>query len=172
VGDEAVVRSADAIAARRFAARIYFASDGDPMIDAGETDGLRPGERCRVIRGDRTVGRAELVRVQREYSRVRCEEDCELQPGDVVWFSQQPSVETVAAGRVSSVGAGGGLQIELAHDAVVRAGQSYALRGGENLIGAVVLLRIADGRAFGVEAPLARRREARVGDLLVLDAPN
>ena len=169
VGDEACIRSELETRERRFVARVYSDSDGDLIVDAGETDGLGPGDSAWAYRGAEFLGRVAIVRVQREYLRATPEGDFSMRAGDLVRFTASHDANETVIGRVAFVADAGGIEIDLADTASPEIGAPYALRGAEGVIGVTVLLRTTGRRALGLELDAAMRRRARVGDLVVVD---
>lgn len=70
-GDEARIRSQQDLDLRRFSARVFALRPDGALVNAGEIDGLAAGDAGRLIRNAEVLGRAVVVRAQRDYSLVR-----------------------------------------------------------------------------------------------------
>ena len=71
IGDDAVIRTAADMKAKRFVGRVFDLTTGGGLIDVGEIDGLRVGDSAPVYREGKPIGAVEIVRTQRTYSTVR-----------------------------------------------------------------------------------------------------
>jgi hypothetical protein len=101
VGDLAVIRTRADIEGRRFVARVFEARGATALVNAGEADGLRPGESGRLFRQSQRIGEVRVQRVQRGYSSVRTA-GADAAVGDAVRFGPPPVPATVV-GEVERV---------------------------------------------------------------------
>lgn len=111
VGDDVRVRSGASVAAS-LTARV-FRMTPEPLITAGEQDGLAAGVAGEVYRDNRRIGSVRVVSVQPTYAVVRAEPaEAVLERLDEVRFGPPPPDETLV-GRVSAVVDRTLLQVEL-----------------------------------------------------------
>lgn len=92
VGDTARIRSSADIRTRRFAARVIARQADGFLINAGEQDGLRVGDRAVWQRGDVPLGEFEVRRLQAAHGVVKLSGAAAEapEPGDIARFSDAP----------------------------------------------------------------------------------
>jgi hypothetical protein len=188
VGDDAVVRTAADIRARRISARVFEVTPTGALLNAGEIDGLSVGDVGAVWRAGRLVGRVQLMKVQRGYSMARLFGESEalatrpvpqnddggivatldgLRTLDEVRFSP-PATPPVRLGVVEHVADGTlfSARIEGAH--VAELNRPLEVRRAGRTIGVAVLLEAADGRALGFAVARSLTARLAAGDTLMV----
>lgn len=112
VGDEARARARRDIAARRFVARVLRVEDRNVWIDAGEVEGLSPGDRCWVELPEGRRLELQIEQVRSTYASVIAGDTADLdtasalEPGAAVRFAE-PAPGAILVGVVEQAGAGG-----------------------------------------------------------------
>lgn len=181
VGDTAVIRTTADIELRRFTARVFATGGEGSLINAGEGEGLRPGQAATLVRAGQTLGAVEVVRVQREYSIVRPADrggvggtgsaaggGIALAPGDEIHFGPLPAPPTLAA-TIELVVQRTLFSARLAGAARPPIGRPLALRSAGRTIGVGVLLMTEGPLACGVALDSSLDASLRPGDTLVLE---
>lgn len=166
VGDAARLE-APGIGARR-GVRTFVQEDGARLIDAGELDGVRRGQRASVLAGGEVVGQIVVTRVQPAYA-------------GVAWSGQRPAAPVPPVARVvfeaparpralAVVDAvvDGSVFVATVGGAPCPVGTVLAIDHASELIGAAMVVEVAAGRAIGFAIRRAQQQPPRVGDVLRL----
>lgn len=170
VGDTAVIRTRADIAASRISARVFDRNEYGALITAGEEDGIAAGQVARALRGDRSLGLVEVLRVTGGYATIRpvvpppgpasrnampssrsgletaaATAPVELERLDEIRFAA-PRMPDRVVGRILSAD-GDAVVIGLAVALPLKRGQVLGVRGDDDSVGVAIVLDAADDRA-------------------------
>jgi len=171
VGDVAVVRTKADIQARRFVAHVFGDSAGRALVDAGEVDGLKPGDRGTLLRQGQSAGMIELVRVQTSYSVAQpVDGGVEPWPGDEVLFGGARPTEGIPVARISEIT---GPTLFVAQALSGREAPllvPLAVRSEQQVVGVAVLVAAGGRELGGVALEESLVRGLSPGDLLTWES--
>lgn len=169
VGDDVWIRTSADIASRRFVARVFDVGAEGCLINAGEAEGLAPGERGWAYRDGRVLGEVTVERVQAAYAVVRlarpagATDDPEaLQRLDVVRFAP-PARRLRRVGWIERVVDGAALAVRLDAGQEAPLDTPLAIRRPGGTVGVALLVAASDGavpRSDDAAQPLGDALEA------------
>ncbi|MGD8453162.1 MAG: hypothetical protein PVJ57_15195 [Phycisphaerae bacterium] len=170
VGDVAVVRTLADIAENRYVARVFSASREGALINAGEADGLTPGQTVPLWRDGMPAGTVEVVRVQRGYSIVQRPAAEELSPpevGDIVRV-QPPPPPPHTVGHIERLCAGPLFVARLATSGPAPLLAPLMLRQSAGTGGLVILLAADNRHACGFTLSCSLSEPPTAGQMLLM----
>lgn len=168
VGDDAVIRTPEDIAAGRVRPRVFEVAPGHLLIDAGEADGVALGQSFEILHAGASIGRASVTRVQRGYSVLNT---AELRSAPAVADEARLGAgETDPPARLNPIVAvWDDLLFQLSEAPPQANGPIAVLRNGQ-VIGAAVVAPLAD-RWIGLALPGSQQQPFQPGDVCRGGAP-
>ena len=172
VGDDVVIRTQADVDQRRFIARVFDVTPAGALVNAGEADGLAPGQTLKLFRAGEVVGDALVQSVQSTYAIVGLNAEAAGQPitlriGDELWPGPPPSAP-MAVGLIQSVTDETLFTARVADSPPLRT--PLLVRASKQTVGVAVLVAAENGSAVGFALPCAQLTPLAGGMQLLREA--
>lgn len=172
VGDDVVVRTQADVDQRRFVARVFDLTAAGALVNAGEADGLMPGQTLTLYHAGKAAGEATIQSVQRSYAVVASSTGPDGAPvtpriGDELRLDLPPPASTIV-----------GIMQRIVDETIFVArmpaatplGIPLAVQASGETVGVAVLVTAKDDSAIGFVLPCSSVKPAAAGMQLVREA--
>lgn len=168
VGDRVVVRTQADIDAGRLVMRVFELTPAGALLNAGENDGLRAGQRLTLYRAGSAAGTADVRRTQRSYAEIVAVAGdggppLELRVDDELRLTAPPAGWR-CVGALDEVRGGDLFTARLSAEVALR--QVLAVRDGERTIGVACVVTVDGLLAGGFVFACSLTAPPRSGQLL------
>lgn len=152
IGDDANVRTLTMIHRREFVAHVFEATPDGYLMDAGETENVTLEHAAFAWRDGRALGQVRVASVQNDYATIRTLPDPSAEPlqrGDEIRFAPAAAAPLDVVAEIREVVGGSIFTAEMKVDRRPSARVPLAVRSGGRVIGAALLIDVADSSGIG-----------------------